>query len=232
MCCRICTTTLSRFCRAEATLHSGGPSPIIRPDTGWRRGRVPVQRLLRRSLNRPGRADGPLCQPAQASTRRSPGMLRPALRSLSAALSSAAALLLVSGPAYAEVSDKVPSIHELWLAGLAAGVVCAAAGWFRHRLLWVLLPLAALFFVSLLLEIHAPDVGAALYREQGGCLLCAGLSGIWSGLAGGLDRLALESASPIETGRTDLRLRFSPRQIGATTLFNGRLLRSALLRRA
>ncbi|AQW30100.1 hypothetical protein ACEQ38_15940 [Ralstonia syzygii subsp. celebesensis] len=82
-------------------------------------------------------------------------------------MSSAAALLLVSGPAYAEVSDKVPSIHELWLAGLAAGVVCAAAGWFRHRLLWVLLPLAALFFVSLLLEIHAPDVGAALYREQG-----------------------------------------------------------------
>ncbi|AXW60797.1 hypothetical protein CJO94_01270 [Ralstonia solanacearum] len=51
---------------------------------------------------------------------------------------------------------------------MAAGVVCAAAGWFRHRLLWVLLPLAALFFVSLLLEIHAPDVGAALYREQGG----------------------------------------------------------------
>ncbi|QNT62898.1 hypothetical protein [Ralstonia solanacearum] len=94
-------------------------------------------------------------------------MLRPALRSLSAALSSAAALLSISCPAYAEVSDKVPSVYALWLAGLAAGVVCAVVGRFLRTWLWILVPLAAVVFVSLLLEIHAPDVGAALYREQG-----------------------------------------------------------------
>ncbi|AVV68189.1 hypothetical protein RSOE_23940 [Ralstonia solanacearum OE1-1] len=32
---------------------------------------------------------------------------------------------------------------------------------------WVLVPLAVLFFASLFSAIHALDVGAALYREQG-----------------------------------------------------------------
>lgn len=79
----------------------------------------------------------------------------------------ALATLLAPGLAVAEVSDKIPSLLEIWgVAGLAAFVLLLAAR-FRPSVLLPTLLLATMWFMALLVEIHAPDVGPVILREQG-----------------------------------------------------------------
>lgn len=87
-------------------------------------------------------------------------------RTLPSLLSSG---LLMTLPciAYAEVSDKVPSSLDIWLFGLGAALLCVLAGRLRRWLVLVVCIAPALWFFSLLMEIHSPDVGPALYAEQG-----------------------------------------------------------------
>ena len=69
--------------------------------------------------------------------------------------------------ALAEVSDKIPALAEVWsIAGIAA-VVLLLAMRFKPRLSLLIVPLAALWFTALLLEVHSADVGPAIVREQG-----------------------------------------------------------------
>ena len=68
--------------------------------------------------------------------------------------------------AYAEVIDKVPTLSFIWAVAIASGVVCLVATYFRRWLL-ILAAFPAIWFLSLLLEIHSPDVGPALLVEAG-----------------------------------------------------------------
>lgn len=83
-------------------------------------------------------------------------------------LLTAAVLLLSSGLALAEVSDKAPSVTELWLAPLALCTLVVLAGWARKR--WFVFLLGG---VCLALAygkydlVSDPYVGPALVAEQG-----------------------------------------------------------------
>lgn len=69
--------------------------------------------------------------------------------------------------ALAEVSDKEPASSLFWCIGIAAALLCLVTARFKPWLgLLAFLP-AALWFTSLFLEIHSPDVGPHLLREQG-----------------------------------------------------------------
>ena len=68
--------------------------------------------------------------------------------------------------AYAEVIDKVPTLSFIWGVAIASGVVCFITTYFRRWLL-ILAALPAVWFLSLFLEIHSPDVGPALLVEAG-----------------------------------------------------------------
>lgn len=93
-------------------------------------------------------------------------MLHPSYRSLPKEIVFST-LLLVPALAYAEVSDKEPSSYYIWSVGAVAATVCFFGAYYRRWLLVLLAPPPALWFISLFLEIHSADVGAALYREQG-----------------------------------------------------------------
>ena len=93
-------------------------------------------------------------------------MLHTAHRPLSTRLTGLA-LALLPGMAFAEVSDKEPSLWFIWAVGLAASGICMAAMAHRRWLGAVLAVLPALWFAGLLMEIHSPDVGPYLYAEQG-----------------------------------------------------------------
>lgn len=75
--------------------------------------------------------------------------------------------LLAPLEALAEVSDKVPSIPYVWSVAAISSVVYFLASRYRRSLALVLGTLPAVWFASLLLEIHSSDVGMYLYREQG-----------------------------------------------------------------
>lgn len=77
------------------------------------------------------------------------------------------ALLFLPILAYAEVSDKEPSVLYIWSIGAISAAVCFFGAYYRRWLLAVLVPAPALWFVSLFIEIHSTDVGLALYQEQG-----------------------------------------------------------------
>lgn len=87
-------------------------------------------------------------------------------RTLSRLLSSGL-LLTLPCIAYAEVSDKVPSSLDIWLFGLGAALLCVLAGRLRRWFVPFVCIVPVLWFLSLLIEIHSPDVGPALYAEQG-----------------------------------------------------------------
>ena len=69
--------------------------------------------------------------------------------------------------ALAEVSDKVPSVFYMWCVGAVSSIACFMVSYYRRWLAPVLGILPALWFASLLWEIHSSDVGIHLYREQG-----------------------------------------------------------------
>ena len=69
--------------------------------------------------------------------------------------------------ALAEVSDKIPSLPQIWgIAGIAALTLLLAMR-FSPRVSWLILPLLGLWFATLLLEVHSADVGPAIVSEQG-----------------------------------------------------------------
>jgi hypothetical protein len=96
---------------------------------------------------------------------------------LAAALAPAAAL--------AEVSDKIPSLPHLWgIAGIA-GLALLLAMRFKPRMAWLILPLLGLWFFTLLLEVHSPDLGPAIVSEQGvGYVVQVHLAGALAATAG------------------------------------------------
>jgi len=67
----------------------------------------------------------------------------------------------------AEVSDKEPSAVLFWQVGLAAALLCFFTARFRPWLGAICFVPAAIWFASLFLEIHSPDVGPYLRLEQG-----------------------------------------------------------------
>lgn len=93
-------------------------------------------------------------------------MLHPSYRTLPSSL-SLGTLLTFPCIAYAEVSDTVPSSLHIWMIGLGAALLCALAGRLRRWLVPVAGIAPAFWFLSLFMEIHSPDVGPALYVEQG-----------------------------------------------------------------
>ncbi|MDH5408132.1 MAG: hypothetical protein OEZ33_12055 [Gammaproteobacteria bacterium] len=76
-------------------------------------------------------------------------------------------LLFLSTPAYAEVSDKMPSMYQLWLySAIGFIVILFLVRWS----LWfiVLAVLSALFFGTASYETFAdPYIGPAIIKEQG-----------------------------------------------------------------
>lgn len=71
------------------------------------------------------------------------------------------------GFALAEVSDKEPSVHLFWTVGLIAGLLCLYSARLKPWLGALVFVPAALWFISLFLEIHTADVGPHLLHEQG-----------------------------------------------------------------
>ena len=76
-------------------------------------------------------------------------------------------LLAVPTAAIAEVSDKEPTLLWLWGLGATAAIICCIGACFCRWLIPVLAAYPFLWFVSFFIEIHAPDIGHALYLEQG-----------------------------------------------------------------
>lgn len=101
------------------------------------------------------------------------------------------AILLYPGSAFAEVSDKEPTTDLFWTVGLGATLFCLVGTRIRPWLGAVCFAPAALWFVSLFLEIHSADVGPYLLVEQGatyywqayaafGTVLCGlGIGYVW-----------------------------------------------------
>lgn len=67
----------------------------------------------------------------------------------------------------AEVSDKMPIAVLFWQVGLATASVCLFTTRLRPWLGAICFVPAAIWFTSLFLEIHSPDVGPFLRLEQG-----------------------------------------------------------------
>ena len=68
---------------------------------------------------------------------------------------------------FAEVSDKEPGVSLFWSVGSATALVCLVSARIKPWLgLLSFLP-AALWFISLFWEIHAPDLAVNLQLEQG-----------------------------------------------------------------
>jgi len=101
-------------------------------------------------------------------------------------------LLLLPLPAFAEVSDKVASIPQLWIIASAVGVVTFLASRYRFALGLVLLPVSVLLILAGLEPVRDSFVGPAVISEQGQAyvvavygsatiLLALHLAGLWLG---------------------------------------------------
>lgn len=92
-------------------------------------------------------------------------MLHPSVRARLAKV--AVCLLLFPSAAFAEVSDKEPSLSFVWTVGAVAAVICFFGAYFRKWLAPILAAVPLLWFVGFFLEIHSEDIGPYLYAEQG-----------------------------------------------------------------
>lgn len=70
-------------------------------------------------------------------------------------------LLLAPGLAFAEVSDKEPTLGLIWAVGAFSALLCFMGARLQRWLAPVVGALPLLWFVSLLMEIHASDVAPA-----------------------------------------------------------------------
>lgn len=76
-------------------------------------------------------------------------------------------LLIFPVAAFAEVSDKEPSLLFVWSIGAAAAAICFLGSYLYRSLAPILATPPLLWFASFLVEIHSADVGPHLYAEQG-----------------------------------------------------------------
>jgi len=76
-------------------------------------------------------------------------------------------LLILPSVAFAEVSDKMPSIPEIMIKGIVIAVVVFVAGRFKWWLGLVLLPIAVLFVVGAISLWNEAGMREALLKEQG-----------------------------------------------------------------
>ena len=101
-------------------------------------------------------------------------------------------LLLLPLPAFAEVSDKIASIPQLWITAAVVGLVAFLASRYRLALGLVLLPVSVLLILVGLEPVRDPFVGPAVIVEQGQTyvlavygsvtiLLALHLCGLWLG---------------------------------------------------
>jgi len=79
----------------------------------------------------------------------------------------ALACLACPGILMAEVSDKMPIAVLFWQVGLAAALVCLFTSRLRPWLGAICFIPAAIWFTSLFLELHSPDVSLYLRFEHG-----------------------------------------------------------------
>jgi hypothetical protein len=77
------------------------------------------------------------------------------------------ALLVYPATVFAEVSDKEPFADLFWKIGLAAAIVCLVGARMKPWLGITCFVPVALWFGSLFLGLHSPDVGPHLRIEQG-----------------------------------------------------------------
>ncbi len=68
---------------------------------------------------------------------------------------------------HAEVMDKEPSLESVVLWGIIGSLVAILSVRFKSWLLLLSLPLPALYFLGLILEIKDPYVGPAILSEAG-----------------------------------------------------------------
>lgn len=93
-------------------------------------------------------------------------MLHTTHRALSQALIICAAVL-IPGVGHAEVSDKLPTLAQIWVIAVSAGLICLVAGYFRGWLAALIAVLPIGWFLSLFSEMHSVDIGPALMAEAG-----------------------------------------------------------------
>ena len=93
-------------------------------------------------------------------------------------------LLFVPSVAFAEVSDKMPSITEIIIKGIVIAVVVFFAGRFKWWLGVLLLPITVLFVVGAISLWNEVGMREALLKEQGWVYFGAlGLESFLIGLA-------------------------------------------------
>jgi hypothetical protein len=76
-------------------------------------------------------------------------------------------ILVYPAAVFAEVSDKEPSADLFWKIGLAAAIICLVGASMKPWLGIICFLPAAMWFGSLFLELHSPDIGPHLRIEQG-----------------------------------------------------------------
>jgi phosphotransferase system glucose/maltose/N-acetylglucosamine-specific IIC component len=76
-------------------------------------------------------------------------------------------LLLFPLAAFAEVSDKEPSLSSVWITGCVVALICFIVAYFVrwYSIIVAVFPLC--WFILHFIELHSEDVGVALYAEQG-----------------------------------------------------------------
>jgi hypothetical protein len=75
--------------------------------------------------------------------------------------------LLLPAAAFAEVSDKEPSLIFVWSTGFIAAAICLFGIYFRKWLAPILAAPPLFWFISFFIEIHSEDIRPYLYAEQG-----------------------------------------------------------------
>jgi hypothetical protein len=76
-------------------------------------------------------------------------------------------MLVYPAAVFAEVSDKEPSTDLFWKIGLAAAIICLVGARKKPWLGVICFVPVALWFGSVLLELHSFDIGPHLRIEQG-----------------------------------------------------------------
>jgi hypothetical protein len=76
-------------------------------------------------------------------------------------------LLFFPTAAFAEVSDKEPSLLFVWAIGAVAAAICFFGAYLYRWLASILVIPPLLWFVGFFMEIHSRDIGSYLYAEQG-----------------------------------------------------------------
>ena len=78
-----------------------------------------------------------------------------------------AMVLLNPVVAFAEVSDKEPSLFSIWAIGIIAALICFVTTYFFKWYGTIVAVFPLFWFTLHFIELHFSDIGKALYLEQG-----------------------------------------------------------------